>query len=275
MMDGTEGPTPMDCARARQLRHLYLDGELDPTEASRLEAHLQQCTDCTALFAQERKLSAAVKRELSRHAAPLALRQRVQSDIARHQRRQRFSDLRLLGVGWNPVAIAASVMLAIVTSSAVTTSYLSGAGEEPLAQQVVASHIRSLMADHLTDVVSSDQHTVKPWFNGKLDISPPVVDLAAAGFPLIGGRLDYVDRRPVAALVYRHQQHVINVMVWPESAGKREPAAAFEQQGYNVIHLNRGDMSLWVVSDLNQAELRDFVTKLTEATPDKDQGSGS
>lgn len=263
----------MDCAEAQELRSLSLDGELDPTDAPRLKEHLAHCPACGPAYAAEQALSALVRRDAQRFRPPASLRERISSEVARREvRRRRFGELRLLGVGWNPVAIAASIMLAIVG-----TSYLQGGGgEEDVAQAVVASHIRSLMANHLTDVVSSDQHTVKPWFNGRLDISPPVVDLAAAGFPLVGGRLDYLEKHPVAALVYRHQQHLINVMVWPTDTGKREPAANFTQQGYNVIHFEKADFSYWVVSDLNPSELRDFVAKLTQTTPDQDANpSGS
>jgi len=256
----------MDCAEAQQLRSLSLDGELDAADAPRLQDHLRHCPACGPAYAAEQALSALVRRDVRRFEAPACLRERLSGEIARHERRRRFGQLRLLGVGWNPVAIAASIMLAVIG-----TAYVQGgAGEGDVAQEVVGSHIRSLMANHLTDVPSSDQHTVKPWFNGRLDISPPVVDLAAAGFPLVGGRLDYLDKHAVAALVYRHQQHLINVLVWPTSGAKREAPGTFTQQGYNVVHFERGDLGYWVVSDLNLAELRDFVAKLTEATPDVD-----
>jgi anti-sigma factor RsiW len=258
----------MDCNEAQQLRHAYLDGEIDPGEMPALEAHLRGCTECAALFRDDRALSAAIKREAPRLEAPDLLRARIRRELARREAGgRRLRELRLLGVGWNPAAIAASLLLAMVASSAVTSSFLGGVQEDRLAQEVVASHIRSLMADHLTDVKSTDQHTVKPWFNGKLDLSPPVVDLAASGFPLVGGRLDYLDRHPVAALVYRHQKHVINVLVSPEAKGDAAPAA-LTQHGYNVLHFARGGMDFWVVSDLNPAELRDFAAKLKEATPE-------
>jgi anti-sigma factor (TIGR02949 family) len=260
----------MDCAEAEELRSLSLDGELDPTDAPRLKDHLAQCPVCGPAYAAEQALSALVRQEARRFTAPASLRERISGDVARRGTPRWFGELRLLGVGWNPVAIAASVMLAIVG-----TSYLQGTGgKEDVAQAVVASHIRSLMANHLTDVISSDQHTVKPWFNGRLDISPPVVDLAADGFPLVGGRLDYIEKHPVAALVYRHQQHLINVMVWPTATGRREPTGAFTQQGYNAIHFEKADLSYWVVSDLNPSELREFVAKLTQATPDEDAKPG-
>src|SRR5260221_13262599 len=157
----------------------------------------------------------------------------------------------------------------MVAGEAVPSSVMRGAKGEGGAQEGWASHIRPLMADHLTDVKSSDQHTVKPWFNGKLDLSPPVVDLAAAGFPLVGGRLDYIDRHPVAALVYRRQQHVINVLVSPEDKGGGAAPAALAQHGYTLLRFRRGGTDFWVASDLNPAELRDFAAKPKEATPDR------
>jgi anti-sigma factor RsiW len=151
----------------------------------------------------------------------------------------------------------------------VTRSVVTDGGVDRTADAVVANHIRSLMADHLTDVKSSDQHTVKPWFNGKLALSPPVPDLAAAGFPLIGGRLDYLDDHPVAALVYRRQQHVINVLVSAAVMGEREarPTPAAER-GYNLLRFTQGGMDFWIVSDLNTAELDDFAARLKAALPE-------
>lgn len=261
----------MDCQDARALRHLYLDGEIGTDDTPPLEAHLRSCAGCAAIFRSDRELSAALKLGAPRYEAPEMLRARIRRELAARERGRRFGELRLLGVGWNPVAIAASLMLAVILGSALTPLVPFPAVEDRVADAVVASHIRSLMADnHLTDVRSTDQHTVKPWFNGKLDISPPVVDLASAGFPLIGGRLDYIDKRPVAALVYRRQQHVINVLVWPEGKSGATAPASLAERGYNLIHFDRDGMSLWVVSDLNAAELRDFVARLTEAIPDED-----
>jgi anti-sigma factor (TIGR02949 family) len=256
----------MDCAEARELRHLYLDGELDPVEAPVFEAHLRGCPACAALYAREQALSAALRQDLPRYKAPMVLRARVLGAMEHRDRRRWLAELRLLAVGWNPAALAASLMLAIVASSAVTSSYLHG---DTLAQEVVASHVRSLMEGHLTDVVSSSQHTVKPWFNGKLDISPPAADLAAAGYELVGGRLDYIARRSVAALVYRRQQHVINVLVWPAGRWLFPGSAAFTEQGYHVIHFDRDGLSFWVVSDLARSDLEDFAGKLKDATPDE------
>jgi anti-sigma factor RsiW len=168
---------------------------------------------------------------------------------------------------WRPLALAASFALAIVMSSGVTAYFTMPSAEDQLVQDLVDGHIRSLMASHLTDVVSSDQHTVKPWFHGRIDLAPPVDDLAGDGYKLVGGRIDYIDQRPVAALVYEHGKHPINLFVLPASTAKLGRSEDFAEHGYNVVHWTHGDMSLWAVSDLNLTDLKDFK-RLYEARSD-------
>ncbi len=244
----------------------YIDGELGTEKATEVERHLESCEACRALVESERRVSVAVRHHGERFRAPAHLKARVLSEVERRSRRSAWSDFRMLGAGWNPVALAASLLLTVTVSSGATVAYLSRSAEEskaPLVQEVVSGQIRSLMADHLTDVASSDQHTVKPWFNGKLDFSPPVIDLTSEGFPLVGGRLDYLDHRQVAALVYRHRQHLINVFIWPEGGEEAPQAAA--QQGYNLLYFKHGGMEYWAVSDLNPTDLKEFVLRFQAA----------
>jgi anti-sigma factor RsiW len=158
-------------------------------------------------------------------------------------------------------AIAASLLFVVSAGYGVVTTTRAVSSRELLAHEVLASHVRSLMPSHLTDVASTDQHTVKPWFNGKLDFSPPVVDLTSAGFPLVGGRLDYMSGRVVAALVFKRREHVINVFIWPEAAPGGRPGSGPEEalrEGYHVLHWTEGGMNVWVVSDVSLPELQTF-----------------
>ena len=170
-------------------------------------------------------------------------------------------------VGW-AVAGAALAVLAIVMLNGSPglwrpfgngTPLSNGSQTEIVAREVLTSHLRSLMPGHLMDVVSTDQHTVKPWFAGRIDFSPPVSDFAADGYRLIGGRLDYLDRRPVAALVYQRRKHIVNVFVWPAADGSQSAVESTAHDGYNLLHWRRGGMNYWMVSDLNAQEMGVFA----------------
>ena len=157
------------------------------------------------------------------------------------------------------VLLAVGGLLLLLGTSSTNNS------SELLAQEVVASHVRSLMVNHLEDVASSDQHTVKPWFDGKLDFSPIVVDFADKGYPLVGGRLDYLDNQSVAALVYQRSKHIINLFVWPAKVGSQVGTQTQTLQGYHLFHGSKSGTNYWVVSDLNESELKDFVELVTSA----------
>ena len=232
----------------------YVDGELEPGDARELETHLKQCGDCARLHEARVALSAAIRQQVPALRAPDVLRSRVRATL-------RGAAGTRGAARW--LALAASLTVVAVGSWRLA---LSRAGEDALAGQVLASHVRSLMPGHLTDVVSSDQHTVKPWFNGKLDFSPPVYDFAGRGFPLIGGRLDYVGGRPVAALVYGRRQHLINVLLWPATRGSvGGPPSVATRQGYHLLQWTTPDYAYWVVSDLGLTELRDFAQLVQQA----------
>jgi anti-sigma factor RsiW len=161
------------------------------------------------------------------------------------------------------MAAAAIMLLALVSVVRGPSS------DDLLAREIVSSHVRSLMANHLADVLSSDHHTVKPWFAGKVNFSPPVEDLGRYGFQLMGGRLDYVDERPVAALIYQRQKHWVNLFIWPSVSDFDLGTKAVSHQGYNLIHWNKSGMTYWAVSDLNDSELQDFARLVQDQTSPK------
>ena len=265
----------MDCGSTPALVHPFIDSELDPGPAAELAAHLRDCPSCTHQVEEQRVLQRTIRRGAQRYRAPDRLRSAITAALAAEAEAESRPETAAPATAtvvplphpmpapsrwatWRPLAFAASIALAVVTSSGITAYIDRQGAQDQLAQDVVASHVRSLMANHLTDVQSSDQHTVKPWFHGRIDLSPAVEDLAADGFPLVGGRMDYIENRPVAALVYRHRQHPINLFVLPASSATGMGSESFSEHGYNVLHWRHGDMSLWAASDLNLAELKEF-----------------
>lgn len=212
---------------------------------------------------EDTELSAMVKTQADRHTAPAALRERIITSIRQADAPSRHESK---AQGWRQwLNMGAAFAVGIVAS--VTTTYFltTVSAQERLAHEVVASHVRSLMGTHLADVASSDRHTVKPWFTGKLDFSPPVHDLAKTGFPLVGGRLDYIGGHPAAALIYQRRQHTINVFVWPRDNRSPAPPTVFAAQGFNVTGWKDEAMQFWLVSDINAGELRQFAQQLREA----------
>ena len=244
----------MNCREVEELVGGYLDRELPPAEAAEVATHLQGCTACGALLDRHRALGAAVRGAFPPLRAPDVLRMRVREALRHAAPRAGVSRT----AWWRPLAGAAAAVLVVAGTWKIATDR---AAATIVSEEVLAAHVRSLRPGHLTDVASTDQHTVKPWFDGRVDFSPPVTDEAAAGFPLLGGRLDYVAGHPAAALVYGRRLHRINVFVWPEQAGT-EGTAHDERNGYFLEHWMAGGMSFWAVSDLNRAELASFVQLL-------------
>jgi anti-sigma factor RsiW len=254
----------MTCDDAEILLHALLDGELDASNTREVEAHVATCQRCTAALADYRGMHEAVASADLRYTAPPALRQRIEAAIPQSKiMPNRRSLLRGFAMGSAVSAIAATGLVAIV---------LRDDDRQRIEAELVSAHLRSLQAGHLTDVISTDQHTVKPWFNGKLDVSPPVIDLTAQGFTLVGGRLDYVDARAIGAVVYRRRQHVINLFVAQTSNTERRAARTDTLQGFNIRRWSDRGLNYWAISDLGADELAEFSEKFEAAASANKEG---
>jgi anti-sigma factor (TIGR02949 family) len=239
----------MSCEVVTRDLDAYVDRELDPEASAVVREHVRTCSACGRQLAEREALGKLV-RSAPYYAAPERLRARVAAQTSRSMSMRR-------SIAW---AAAAVVVLAV--GGGIVALRPISPRVDTTANEVVDGHVRSLMAHHLFDVESTDLHTVKPWFLGKLDFSPPVIDLAAIGFPLIGGRLDYVGGHPAAALVYQRQKHTINVFIFPESEDSSGRGTNIQVRGFNIRRWMRDGMSFWAVSDLNVAELSQFVEAL-------------
>jgi anti-sigma factor RsiW len=250
----------LSCQETRELIHGYLDGEVDLVKSMEIEEHLRDCPACMQTYKSIRSLRSALGNSALRFEPPANFEQRLRSTL----RQESAPESDPLSLRWRWIVAGASLVAAGLAIWAVAGLTARPPTDDVLAQEIVSSHVRSLMADHLTDVLSSDQHTVKPWFDGKLDFSPTVKDLSQQGFSLNGGRLDYIDNRPVAALVYQRRQHSINLFVWPSKEAPAMIEQASVRQGYNVIRWSNAGMTYCAVSDLNLVELQQFVQLLKE-----------
>ena len=248
----------MTCDEAEILLHALMDGELDAGHAREVEEHIAGCAACAAQLAAYREMSQAIAAADMKYTAPLALRRRIEASLPQGRTRapSRRAVLRGFAMGSAVSAIAATGLVAIV---------LRNDDEQRIDSEIVSAHLRSLQAGHLTDVISTDQHTVKPWFNGKLDVSPPVINLTAQGFTLIGGRLDYIDARSIGAIVYKRRAHVINLFV-AQTANTEHRAAKTETiQGFNIRAWSDRGLNYWAVSDIGIDELSEFGEKFEAA----------
>ena len=252
----------MDCDETQDLLHGYLDDELDVVSSRALAQHLQACPACTQAYEAQRTLQAALRTSALYFAPPPSLPKQVRAAVRRASR----ADTRPTGWTWGGLSVAAAMAIVVLLVWSGGLVHRRPPVDEHVLQDVIAGHVRSLMANHLTDVLSADQHTVKPWFEGHVDFAPPVPDLTAQGFPLVGGRLDYLDNRPVAALVYKRQQHVINLFVWPAPSGAVRPESGVTHQGYNLVQWTTAGMTYWAISTLNAPEMEVFAREIRQRT---------
>jgi mycothiol system anti-sigma-R factor len=273
----------MNCEEIANLMDGYLDGELDALTSQKIEQHLRGCPKCEQAYEVEAAMAHAISQGAPYYKAPLELRERIQVSLreaigATTSRGAagegplpvRRPDAVRRGVvfdmPWNWLALAAAIVLAAIVGSSLLPRLRQPGVDQFLATQLIASHVRSLMADHLTDVASSDQHTVKPWLDVKLDFAAPVVDLSGNGFPLIGGRLDYLDNHSVAALVYQRRKHFINLFIWPTTPADSKEQKMVTRQGYSLLHWIEGDFTYWAVSDVSATDLKTFKQTFEEQT---------
>jgi anti-sigma factor RsiW len=247
----------MTCDEAEILLHALIDGELDAGHAREVEDHLAGCPRCAAQLAAYREMSQMIAGADVTYKAPLELRRRIEASLPQSKPvPSRRALLRGFAMGSAVSAIAATGLFAVI---------LRNDDASRIESEVVSAHLRSLQAGHLTDVLSTDQHTVKPWFNGRLDVAPPVVDLTAQGFTLIGGRLDYVDARPIGAIVYKRRAHVINLFVAQTASTERRAARIETIQGFNIRRWSEHGLNYWAVSDIAADELAEFGDKFEAA----------
>jgi anti-sigma factor RsiW len=245
----------MSCPHTEQEVGAYLDGELDLTSALAFERHLEECPDCARALSAQRALRGAIESADLRFRPTPALTRRLRHATAGEPAAGAWPS-------WRRLQAVAALLLVAVASWSLGRVWPPRPAPD-FTDEIVASHVRSLLAGHPADVASTDQHTVKPWFTGRLDYAPTVVNLASHGFPLVGGRLDYLGHHPVAALIYRADRHVINVFTWPAAYdldGSGPGAAA--RQGFHVLHWSRGGMAYWAVSDASEERLRQLARLL-------------
>jgi mycothiol system anti-sigma-R factor len=249
----------LSCQRAQESIHGYLDGELDLARSLDVEQHMNECEICARAYRSQTALRSSLKNESLYYPAPEKLKKRIQSSL----RKEAQTEVSQRAFGWRWLTVGASLafmlLIGVVVWRLVPRS-IGPSGDELLAQEVVSHHVRSLqMPGHLTDVLSSDQHTVKPWFDGKVDFAPPVKDFASQDFRLYGGRLEYLNNRGVATLVYQRRLHYINLFIWPAEKAGVTGEVTIQRQGYNLIHWTISGMNYWAISDLNGVELHEFA----------------
>jgi anti-sigma factor RsiW len=251
----------MNCQECYGYIDAYIDNELDIASTILVKQHLRACFGCQQLLETRKAVGALLDNPQVRFEVPDSLFGRIQSALpaSRSEVKQRSSGRLVIPWFTIPFALAATIAVIFGLIFLNQGGVFDRSHGNALAQDVISSHDRSLLATHLLDVPSTDQHTVKPWFDGKLKFSPPVHDFAERGFRLTGGRLDYLNGREVAALVYQRRLHVINLFIWPSASERNTAAESFTKDGYNVSHWDRDGFEFWAVSDVNAEDLRTFA----------------
>jgi anti-sigma factor RsiW len=249
----------MSCDRADTVLHAYFDNELDALDAAEFERHIEHCAECAGALVALKDLRSSMNAAQLYEKAPASLRKKILADVTPARPIQIASD----GGTWRWLAIAAAILLVISVGWQIVSVQRGEESNAVLAAELVDAHLRSLQPGHLSDVVSTDQHTVKPWFDGKLDFAPPVRDFAEQGFPLQGGRLDVVHGRAIAALVYGRRKHLVNVFIWPTIERDASPRTG-SRQGYQWIDWRKGGMEFCAVSDTAPSDLEQLQRLFTE-----------
>jgi anti-sigma factor RsiW len=241
----------MSCNRPSTILHGYFDNELDGLGAADFERHLEQCTNCVNALETLGSMRSSLNAARLYEKAPAELRKKIFTRLGSPRPVTAFPTRAV----WQWLAVAAALVLVTYTGLRVGPPHRGDNYETVLAAEIIDAHLRSLQPGHLIDVVSTDQHTVKPWFDGRLDFSPPVQDFADQGFPLQGGRIDVVHGRAVAALVYGRRKHFVNVFIWPTDGNDAGPRSG-SQQGYQWTEWRTGGMEFCAVSDAAPSALQ-------------------
>jgi anti-sigma factor RsiW len=252
------------CADREMLIHGLLDGELDAVNTLACETHLMSCSACNDQFVRLRALRAAIAAPGVAQPAPAGLRTRIEAAVEAPSPRPIPPPRRI--ASWAAPGALGAVGASLAAGLALIVAVPQMA-DDGVDRQLVASHVRSLLANHLTDVATSNQHVVRPWFNGKADVAPPAPELADEGFPLVGGRLDYIEGRVVPAIVYRRRLHTVNLFVWPADGKGAAWQRTARRDGYSLVEWSQGGLRLSAVSDIDMSELKQFRQAFSERSP--------
>lgn len=244
----------MECNEIQSVIDGYYDGELDLFKSLEIEQHIKSCEKCSAILNNYKIIHNSLRDNSFYYTVPSELKDRLMPGKRKTENKKFFGIDRILN--WRNTSFALIILLLISLILLINPGRNSGGRE--LIAQLVNSHLRSLVNDNLTDVLSSDKHTVKPWFNGKINFSPPVYDLRSKGFPLAGGRIDYINNKQAAVLVYNYNKHIINLYISVNDIAANSDHEIFSRSGYNIIHWIKNGMDYWVISDLNLDELKIF-----------------